>query len=621
MKIQIRTLCLSAALAWFLTLSFAAIAQEKPAAVPAPQPEPATPAVVEAPKAPVATPPAQPSEPAKSELRHLDTESALPAAKTDESPDDEKMSSGAADDPDAEQPKPVVPAKKSKHTRSLRVRSAGHTGNERVSFWSNSTLAAGESADAVVSIFGNSTSAGKVSDAVVSVVGSSTSSGDVGDGVVSVLGNTRVTDGTVGDAAVAVLGNTYINTHVKGEAVAVLGQVQLGPKAEVDGDVVSIGGVTVRDPQAVVHGQVNNIAIGGHAGGWNFEWLQSWVSQCLAYGRLLAFGPHLMWAWWIAIGFLAFYVVLGLLFPRGAQRCVETLEEKPGFSILTAFLVTLLAPLAVILLLITIVGAPALIFCLIAAGIFGKVVMLAWLGRRITKLFGGGLLTAPAVTVLVGGVLVLLLYTVPVVGFLIAKLLSWLGLGVVVYTIILNQKNSRAAARAAAAAATPLVASVSVDAAGVATTAGVAPASPTTGEPPVVTPPVLTTTTTLPRAGFWIRLGASALDAVLVALALHLLPSLTRPNFLLAMAAYCVVLWALKGSTVGGIVCGLKVVRIDDRPVDWVTALVRALGAFLSLVIAGLGFIWVAFDDQKQSWHDKIAGTTVVVIPKGMSLL
>jgi len=29
----------------------------------------------------------------------------------------------------------------------------------------------------------------------------------------------------------------------------------------------------------------------------------------------------------------------------------------------------------------------------------------------------------------------------------------------------------------------------------------------------------------------------------------------------------------------------------------------------------------VAFDDDRQSWHDKIAGTTIVKVPKGTSLL
>jgi uncharacterized RDD family membrane protein YckC len=49
---------------------------------------------------------------------------------------------------------------------------------------------------------------------------------------------------------------------------------------------------------------------------------------------------------------------------------------------------------------------------------------------------------------------------------------------------------------------------------------------------------------------------------------------------------------------------------------NWETAIVRALGCFLSLAIAGLGFIWIAFDGAKQAWHDKIAGTVVVRVPR-----
>ena len=92
-------------------------------------------------------------------------------------------------------------------------------------------------------------------------------------------------------------------------------------------------------------------------------------------------------------------------------------------------------------------------------------------------------------------------------------------------------------------------------------------------------------------------------------------------GWFIALAIYGAIMWKLKGTTIGGIVCGLKVVRVDNREIDWPTAVVRALGCFLSLAVAGLGFIWVAIDDEKQSWHDKIAGTAVVVVPKGVSLV
>jgi uncharacterized RDD family membrane protein YckC len=125
-------------------------------------------------------------------------------------------------------------------------------------------------------------------------------------------------------------------------------------------------------------------------------------------------------------------------------------------------------------------------------------------------------------------------------------------------------------------------------------------------------------------------MAALALDTVLVGMILSLLSGLL-PRFLqfhhgpggvlLVLALYGACMWKLRGTTIGGIVCGLKVVRLDQRELDWATAIVRALGCFLSLMVAGLGFIWVAIDDEKQSWHDKIAGTTVVRVPRGVSLV
>ena len=88
-----------------------------------------------------------------------------------------------------------------------------------------------------------------------------------------------------------------------------------------------------------------------------------------------------------------------------------------------------------------------------------------------------------------------------------------------------------------------------------------------------------------------------------------------------ALATYGAILWKLKGATVGDIIFGLKVVRVDGRQMDWVSAAVRALACFFSLIVIGLGFFWIAFDREKQGWHDKIAGTVVVRMPKGISLV
>jgi uncharacterized RDD family membrane protein YckC len=131
----------------------------------------------------------------------------------------------------------------------------------------------------------------------------------------------------------------------------------------------------------------------------------------------------------------------------------------------------------------------------------------------------------------------------------------------------------------------------------------------------------------LPRAGFGIRVGALLIDLFLVGIIVSLTSSFLPRGLhfdgppLVPLALYAAVMWRLKGTTIGGIICGLQVVRLDGREVDWGTALVRSLGCFLSLAPAGLGFFWVLFDGERQSWHDKIAGTVVVRVRRPSPLV
>jgi uncharacterized RDD family membrane protein YckC len=151
------------------------------------------------------------------------------------------------------------------------------------------------------------------------------------------------------------------------------------------------------------------------------------------------------------------------------------------------------------------------------------------------------------------------------------------------------------------------------------------PAIPAATPPPAIplNPPPVVSAATLPRAGFWLRMGALCIDGFLWVVVLKLI-TFGHFNFgacLLVLATYGAVMWKNRGTTVGGSIFHLKVVRIDDRPLDWTGAIVRALGCFLSLIVVGLGFFWVAFDDEKQAWHDKIAGTVVVQMPKNVPLI
>jgi uncharacterized RDD family membrane protein YckC len=115
-------------------------------------------------------------------------------------------------------------------------------------------------------------------------------------------------------------------------------------------------------------------------------------------------------------------------------------------------------------------------------------------------------------------------------------------------------------------------------------------------------------------------MGALLLDVVLVGFLMSVLHHEYNLE-LVVLAAYGAVMWKTRGSTIGGSVFDLRVVRLDGRPIDWETAIIRALSCFLSMAVAGLGFIWIAFDSNNQAWHDKIAGTVVVRVAKGVPLV
>ncbi|HTX04759.1 MAG TPA: RDD family protein [Steroidobacteraceae bacterium] len=486
--------------------------------------------------------------------------------------------------------------------------------------------------------------AGQSAEDVVSVFGSTTADGDVSDSAVAVLGDLTV-NGHVSQEAVAVLGDVYINGKVDGDVTAVLGSVTLGPQAIINGQVTEVLGTLNQSPSAVVQGGTVHVltgVIGSVAG------LHAWIERCFLYGRPLAPTLDIAWAWWLALGTLLFYLLLAAVFREALTHCVQTLDRHPGPSLLATIIVVLLVPVVMLALVITVVGIaviPLFWIALFCAGIFGRVVAIAWLGSRCLRLASTGA-SQTVLEVLVGGLLVLALYMVPVLGSFVYMLVGVFGFGAVVYTLLLATRpapgapgarpkatadpsasgSSELGASAASAAATPApemrmgadtASGPQIPPPG---TGGGAAMPPSGGAAAAHATPELLDVATLPRAGFWIRMLALLIDLILVGVALSWVHH-GGSGMLLLLATYGAIMWKLKGTTVGGIVCDLKVVRIGGGPLDWGTAIVRALGCFLSLVVAGLGFIWIAVDREHQAWHDKIAGTVVVRVPKGVGLV
>jgi uncharacterized RDD family membrane protein YckC/cytoskeletal protein CcmA (bactofilin family) len=465
-----------------------------------------------------------------------------------------------------------------------------------------------------------------VNENAVAINGDLTVEGTVEGNGVAVLGSTKI-NGTVEGNGVAVLGSTTVNGTVRGNAVAVMGNLRLGPNARVDGNAVSVGGDVIKDPTATVGGEIVPVSFGVDPD--NSPEAHALWRHGFMRGRPLAFGPHLHVFWIATLCMVAIYILLALIFPNGIRKCADTLQHRPGITVLTGFLAMLGLPVLFILLCFTIIGIPVA-FVVLPLGVlacltFGKTALYSLVGRTIV-----GRAAQPALAVLVGVAVVLVLYVVPLLGLALLFLVSFLGFSCALTTLFTSR--SPAPAAVAPAAIPPVAPAQAAAAAGeIAAVAAAAPeaapvlppgppfaAPAAVPAPPSLLPPQLgpAAEALLPKAGFWIRMVALMIDAILVGIVTHM-----GDWFLPVLALYGALLWHLKGSTIGGIIFGLKVVRIDGKPSEWVTMAVRALACFFSLIVVGLGFFWIAFDPQKQAWHDKIAGTVVVRVPKGVSLV
>jgi uncharacterized RDD family membrane protein YckC len=106
------------------------------------------------------------------------------------------------------------------------------------------------------------------------------------------------------------------------------------------------------------------------------------------------------------------------------------------------------------------------------------------------------------------------------------------------------------------------------------------------------------------------------LDGILVALFIYMMSRIDGQAFVPLLLAYRFALWAWKGATIGDIVCQLRVIRVDGSLVGPGEAIIRSLASIFSFGIFGLGCLWILRDADRQAWHDKIAGTFVVKVPR-----
>lgn len=123
------------------------------------------------------------------------------------------------------------------------------------------------------------------------------------------------------------------------------------------------------------------------------------------------------------------------------------------------------------------------------------------------------------------------------------------------------------------------------------------------------------------RAGFWVRFSASLIDGVLVMIVSVLLDLAFKTvgpgiGLLLTIAYFVFCEGGERGQTIGKAALAIQVRSTSGGPLGYGRALLRRVAQIISTIPLLLGFFWMLWDPNKQTWHDKIAGA--VVVPHGM---
>ena len=89
-----------------------------------------------------------------------------------------------------------------------------------------------------------------------------------------------------------------------------------------------------------------------------------------------------------------------------------------------------------------------------------------------------------------------------------------------------------------------------------------------------------------------------------------------RGLLLLLVIFFFGAFWTRRGQTLGMVAWRLKVERDDGAALRWSDALLRLVGASVSLLALGLGYFWIWIDRDRLAWHDRWSHTRVIVLPK-----
>ena len=436
-----------------------------------------------------------------------------------------------------------------------------------------------------------------------------------------------------------IAGDATIAGHVEGDAVVIVGKAQVTSTARIDGSLVVVAGTGIIADGARIGGDVvtignleapasfspggKQVVVGTFGLDERIRSVIPWLTRGLLLGRPIV--PDLSWVWIFAAAFFLVNLLFNVVLDAPVRACANTLHATPMSAFLVGLLVLLLAGPLCLLLAVSVVGIaviPFLACALVLAAIIGRVGFARWIGMSVLRESDPDSRGQGLRSFVLGSALMCVAYMVPILGFAVWALAGVFGLGAaaIAFYSAYRRENPKRPKKAPPvpepAPQPPVVPPAPAD----------LPLQANLPPPEHVEPPPVAQNGSIlsfSHATFFERLAAFALDCVLIAILAQVIRFdrlfgewSPDGNIMLVALVYHIAFWTWKQTTVGGIIMQLRVTRTDGTPMRFAESLVRGLSGIFSLVFAGLGFFWILRDPERQAWHDRIAGTFVVNVPR-----
>jgi uncharacterized RDD family membrane protein YckC len=125
-----------------------------------------------------------------------------------------------------------------------------------------------------------------------------------------------------------------------------------------------------------------------------------------------------------------------------------------------------------------------------------------------------------------------------------------------------------------------------------------------------------------PRASFWRRFAAGFIDLILLAIVGAIVGAVVKDQngqrglgLLIGLAYTTYLEGGATGQSIGKKVMGTRVVdATTGGPIGYGRGAIRYLVGIVSWIACTVGYLWMLWDGEKQTWHDKASTSYVVPV-------